>query len=418
VNKFVIIFLIILYIINFPCSSPSAPTDQEIPKSYISSDYGTAVRLLEEQIEEQRGSLSKGERVEYLKLYRKYLLLAHIYAWRLDRPDVALLKYQEFNEWRRAYPPPSKFPAFELLYIAEIYEAKKDYGTAEAYYQNLLNELADFAEKENDDVSILMSEDLTKFVKYQIDALHLRAQAEKGRKPLLTRLKLSSQLTHYLTPFLVLGLVPGSEYLFSQDKPTDLVENVQQSPSDLSSMILNYGLIIAACAAAVDEVSEKAMQAYLAKYPESYYSLHLRYLFYKYYKESGQTKKTEKLAREFKKMANKRGMELIIGPDKRFSCPEKTWETLRNGLIKGNIDIITECYVPGERKNRKAFALVGKEKMKEIGEKMGNIQRMTISEQEAKYRIRRMEQGKEITYYIYFHHLEGEWKVRDFQEKL
>jgi hypothetical protein len=52
--------------------------------------------------------------------------------------------------------------------------------------------------------------------------------------------------------------------------------------------------------------------------------------------------------------------------------------------------------------------------MKEIGEKMGNIGKIIASEQEAKYRIRRMEEGKEITYYIYFHNFDGEWKMRDF----
>ena len=79
-------------------------------------------------------------------------------------------------------------------------------------------------------------------------------------------------------------------------------------------MILNYALILAASAGTVDESSEKAMEAYLSKYPESYYSLQLRYLFYKFYKESGQTKKAEKLAKELDKIGSKRGIELIIGP--------------------------------------------------------------------------------------------------------
>jgi hypothetical protein len=69
------------------------------------------------------------------------------------------------------------------LYIAEIYEARKDWVKAREYYQYLLNELADFSEKENDDVSILMSEDLKQFVKYQMDGLHLKTRTEKRRKP-------------------------------------------------------------------------------------------------------------------------------------------------------------------------------------------------------------------------------------------
>jgi hypothetical protein len=407
-------FLILLSLVIFSSFSYSTTTDQEITKSYINSDYVTAVSLLEKQIKEQKLKGSKDERGEYVNLYKKYLLLAHIYAWRLNKPDVALLRYQELNELRRSYKEASKFPPFELLYIAEIYEVKNDYPKASERYQYLLNELIDFKEKENDDFSILMSEDLIKFLKYQIDSLHLKARTEKRYKPLLTRLKLSSQLTVHFFPFLALSLVPTAEYIFSPDKPIDLVDKIKQSPSDFSSMILNYALILAASAGTVDESSEKAMEAYLSKYPESYYSLQLRYLFYKFYKESGQTQKAEKLAKELDKIGSKRGIELIIDPDKRFSSPEKTWETYRKALIAGNIDIVAECYVPGEWKNRKAFAFLGKEKMKEIGERMGNIGKIIATEQEAKYRIRRIEGDKEITYYIFFHNFDGEWKMRDF----
>jgi hypothetical protein len=75
---------------------------------------------------------------------------------------------------------------------------------------------------------------------------------------------------------------------------------------------------------------------------------------------------------------------------------------------------LSECYIPGQRKNREVFALLGKEKMQEIGEKMGNIGKISATEQEAKYRIRRIEGDKEITYYVYFYNLDGEWKMQEF----
>jgi len=416
VNKFVSIFtlFIILCIANFPCLSHSTPIDQEIGKACISSDYGTAATLVEQQIKEQREKASKGEGVEYSNLYKKYLLLAHIYAWRLNKPDIALLKYQEWNEWKKLCPQPSKFPTFEFLYIAEIHEAKKDYAKAIEYYQYLLDELADFTQKENDDVLILLCEDLTRFVKYQIDGIHLKTRSKKGDPPFLTRLKLSSQLTHHVAPFLVLVLVPAAEYLFSQDKPVDLVIRIQQSPSDLSSMILNYAFIVAASASTVDESSEKAMEAYLSKYPEGYYSLQLRYLFYKFYKEGGQAREAEKLAKELETIASKRGMELIIRADKRFSSPEKTWETYKKALIAGDIDLALECYVPGQWQHKKVFTLLGKEKLKEIGRELGNIHKVKVGETRAEYMIIRKEKGKEISFGIYFHNLDGEWKIQEF----
>lgn len=407
-------FLILLSLVIFSSFSYSTTTDQEITKSYINSDYVTAVSLLEKQIKEQKLKGSKDERGEYVNLYKKYLLLAHIYAWRLNKPDVALLRYQELNELRQSYKEASKFPPFELLYIAEIYEVKNDYPKASERYQYLLNELIDFKEKENDDFSILMSEDLIKFLKYQIDSLHLKARTEKRYKPFLTRLKLSSQLTVHFFPFLALSLVPTAEYIFSPDKPIDLVDKIKQSPSDFSSMILNYALILAASAGTVDEASEKAMEAYLSKYPESYYSLQLRYLFYKFYKESEQTKKAERLVKELGKIASKRGIEFLISPDKRFSTPEKTWGIFRNALNAGDIDLAMECYVPGRKGHGKVFDALGREQMKEIGKSMGDIHKVKASETMAEYMIIRKEKGKEISYGIYFHNIDGEWKLREF----
>jgi hypothetical protein len=179
-------------------------------------------------------------------------------------------------------------------------------------------------------------------------------------------------------------------------------------------MIQNYALLLAASASTVDESSEKATDAYLSKYPESYYSLQLRYLFYKFYRESGQTRNAERLAKDLEKIGSKRGMELIIGPDKRFSSPEKTWETYKNALIAGDIDLAMECYVPGEWKERKIFTLLGTEKMKEIGRSMGHIHKVKSSETMAEYMIIRKEKGKEISYGIHFHNVDGEWKMREF----
>ncbi len=407
-------FLILLFIITFTSLSYSAAIDQEITKPYFALDYGTTASRLGQQIEEQKLRDLKAERVEYSSLYQKYLFLSHLYAWRLNNPDVALLKYQELNELRRSYPSASKFLPFELLYIAEIYEAINDYPKARANYEYLLRELIHFAERENDDLSVLISDDLMKFVKYQIDGLHLKNRVEKEPKGLLKRLKLSSLITHLFFPLLAFSLAPAAEQIFSPDQSIDLVYRIEQSPPDLSSMILNYGLILTASASTVDESSEKAMEAYLSKYPESYYSLQLRYLFYKFYKQSGEGQKAERLAKELERIGKKRGMELIIEPDQRFSTPEKSWETFKNALIQGDIDLAMECYIPGRRKHRKVFEAMGRDKMKEIEESMINLHKVKASETTAEYAIIRRKDGKEFSYALRFHNIDGEWKLEEF----
>jgi hypothetical protein len=255
---------------------------------------------------------------------------------------------------------------------------------------------------------------LIKLTKYQIDGVNLKLPPSKKQTPLLTNLKLTSQVTHPMATLSILFLSPEAEYAFSIVQEGDLAKHIRQSPPDIGSMAMNYALVLNISAASVTDESERAMAAYLSKYPDGYYSLPLRYLFYKFYKENGQAKKSETLLKDLEKISKKRGIELIVRADKRFSSPEKTWETYRNALIGGNVDLAMECYTPGERRHKKIFSALGKEKMKEIGRNMGNIGKITGNEKEAKYRIRRMEEGKEITYYIHFYNVDGEWKMEEF----
>jgi len=373
----------------------------------------TTAKLLEQQVKQIRERTLKGESINLQDLYMKYLFLAQIYMRRLNQPDRALSKYLEANELRKSSKEMNKFAPLEFLYIGEIYETKNNFSKAIEYYQNLLKEFASLSEKEADTVSVMMAEDLTRFVKYQIDGLNLKTLPTKEYKPLLRKLKLSSQYDQMI-PFAALFLVPTTQYDFSLMEKADFAHTIKQSPTDLASMIQNYALVLATSASSVTESSEKAMEAYLSKYPESYYSLSLRYLFYKFYKENEQTKKAERMAKELEGIGKKRGMEIIIGPDKRFSSPEKTWEIYRNAMKAGDVGTVMECYVPGIWKERELFKLLGKERMKEIGKDLGNIEKISAGRNEAEYHILRKEEGKEYSYGIHFHNMDGEWKMGEF----
>ena len=179
-------------------------------------------------------------------------------------------------------------------------------------------------------------------------------------------------------------------------------------------MVFGYMLLLNAAGGSVDESSEKAMEAYLSKYPQGYFSLSLRYLLYKFYEESGQKQKAEKLMAELESIAQKRKMDLIVDPDKRFSSPEKTWETYKKALIEGNMDLAMECHIPGHNKYREIFSVLGKDEMKKMAIKMKPIGKITFDEMRAKYRITRDHEGNEITYYIYFSNINGEWKIAQY----
>ncbi len=395
-------------------SSPATELDQKIKNAYIKADYITTTKLLEEQITQLKEKASESKGRNFFDLYRKNILLAYIYAWKLNKPDLALTEYQKVIELRQSLEKISKSPPFEFLYIAEIYEMKNDLSKAREYYQTLLNELIAFKEDGNDSELVIMTDDFRNLIKYQIDGINLKAPKSEKRAPLLKRIKLSSQLTHTIAMFFAPFVVVAAEYDFSVVQKTDLVSYIRQSPSNVSSMILNYAFVLNASADSVDESAEKAMEAYLLKYPESYYSLSLRYLFYKFYKENEQAEKAEQLTKELEKIAKKRGVEIIIGPDKRFSSPEKTWEIYRNALIEGDIDTIMESYVPGIWKERKIFTLMGKEKLKKMAEKMGDIERITGNDKRAKYRIKQKYSDQDISFYINFLNIDGEWKIYEF----
>jgi tetratricopeptide (TPR) repeat protein len=380
--------------------------DIEIEQSYINSDFESSAKLLEQKISQFKGKLPAGRR-SALQIYMNQLLLAHIYAWKLNKPEKSLEIYEELIQLNKTGKGKRKMPALEFLYTAELYAAKNNLQEAEKYYQMFMIDLSELKEREHDNLSSMFADELIKFTKYQIDGIRLKMGGEHRLK----KLKLSSAMTPNMALIFSMALVPAARYETLVAMRTDLSTYIQQNTANISSMVIDYGLLLQATGGSVDKSSEKAMKAYLSKYPEGYFSLSLRYLFFKFYQESGQKKKADMLLAELDNIARKRGMELIVNPDKRFSSPEKTWETYKKALMAGDLDLALECHIPNNNKYRQIFKLMGKDKMKKMAEKMNPIGKITLDDMRAKYRITRNEKGNEITYYIYFSNINGEWKI-------
>jgi tetratricopeptide (TPR) repeat protein len=382
--------------------------EQRIKDSYLSMDFSTSAKLLEIQTSQMN------ERVNAPESFKKQLVLAYIYAWKLNKVDSALAIYQKLADQRAKIKELNKFPAVEYLYTGEIYEMKKDFPKAIEYYWKCLDQLKSVQEKESDDLLIMMSDDLTKLIKYRIDSINLKANKEA--KLLLEKIKPATNPAYLsVLQMLSLFLVPTAEYDMSIAMKSDLTTYIKQSPYNIASESMNVMLALSASASSIDETSGKAMNAYLAKYPDSYYSLILGAAFYKYYKENGIVDKERALLKELQNIAKKRKMELVLGPDSRFSSPEKTFEIYKKALIEGNLEGIAECYVSGQGvKMKELFSAIGKEKTRDIGSEMGSIQKITGNDQTTKYRILRKENGQDITYFIIFHNIDGEWKMEPF----
>ncbi len=411
-------FLVLL--VSFPNQSLSAQTlDPEIAKFYNAADFEGAARIIEQQIGGLKEKRLKNEPINIGDFFTRYFLLANLYAWRLEKADLAILKYTEFHELRKSSSRTKPVPSMEFLYTAEIYEKQKALSRAEEYYRMFLKELVAMQEmgKEEgtDPISMTLDEDYINLAKYQIDSLFFQKPSAGEYKPLLKKVKKPSPFTLQLVPSFAILLTPTMEYDALLTKGMDLADAIRQSPMNFASSFQNYVRIVSLAAGSVTESSERALEAYLKKYPESYHSLPLRYLFYKYYRDNGPKEKGEQLARELKEIGKKRRMEIMIEPDQRFSSPEKTWALFNRALAAGDLETASECVLPGQLRTR-ALREMGPEERKGLAKKISYIEKETASKEEAQYTVKEHKEDEEGIASFKFYRIDGEWKIERFPD--
>jgi len=388
--------------------------EKKIAESYKSGDYQQTAALVREQIETLKQQYPGGGGRGFSRLWQSYQFLAYLYAWKLDQLDKSLQIYQDLMRLSQSRTTGKKFPAFEYLFMAQIYEKKGNFAAAEKYYQNFLSELAALKEKERDDVSIITANEFAKFVNYRIDSLHLNNAKKTDYNSRVKKLKLASLMIHHVAPFVSYAFAPYARYENPAGIENELADYIRSSRANLSTMFFNYALLLQSAAGSIDEAGEKALEAYIARYPDSYLALSLMYLFYNSYKDSAQDAKADQMLKQIENIAVKRGMQIIVGSDSRFSSPEKTWETYTNSLMTGDIELALECHVPGDTRYREIFKAMGAERLKEMGAEMNPIEKITQGNRRAKYLITRDENGREIAFHIYFVNINGEWKIQQY----
>ena len=105
-------------------------------------------------------------------------------------------------------------------------------------------------------------------------------------------------------------------------------------------------------------------------------------------------------------------IDSIEKPDERFSSPEKTWGLYRSSFLAGNIELANKCLMPKYREKHDAIRkAIGEDKMRRKVEEMRSIEKIIEEDGRAKYRIKRKIGDQDITFYIYFVEVFGQWKI-------
>jgi hypothetical protein len=123
----------------------------------------------------------------------------------------------------------------------------------------------------------------------------------------------------------------------------------------------------------------------------------------------------EKLKELIEYLKRKSGVDNVASiekPDDRFSSPEKTWELYRSCFLAGDIEQVNTCLMPEFREKHDAIRkAMGDDKMKRRIEEMRPIEKVIEENGGAKYRIKRKMGDQDITFYIYFVEVFGNWKI-------
>jgi ELWxxDGT repeat protein len=397
----------------------SRSQENPIQEAYKNADYKTVTTLLNRKILDLEKDIKRNERELFMTRY----FLAYVYAWRLDESDLALKQYRKISEIRESNDKFKEMPRMESIYIGRIYEKEGDLDRALEHYRDFHDKAIAQKESENDTELVMIADEMINVTKYRMDGINLKLKGKKNFKPLLGRLSVMKQPYHLqLMQFMIAIVVPHVVYEYSllmgQDGESrnpegfGQIDYIMQSPDDIGSSIMNYVFVLGSAAGEIGKQQEQMMEAYLARYPESYYSLKLRYLFSEYYRENGQPKKSRRLLKEIKTVAKKRGIEILTEADTRFATPEKTWARYRRALAEGDKDAALDCIAPWGQKNyREIFNKLGLEGMKKLSNDMGEIYREDGDENEARYDMLTERDGQTYSYPVSFVNMGGEWKI-------
>lgn len=383
---------------------------QEITLLYRKGDYQKVLVFLETRINApvQKEMATTVVKQKYLDL----LFCCYLRAWRLNDTNGALACLKKASGYRSKLTGKGEFPPVELLFAGEIYERMGKRSMAESSYKELLDALRRIAKTDLDSSNWVILSELARIVRYQIDGLRVTTDG-KG-PPLMPIFPKFDKTTVEIVSYLLLLVSPAAQYDLVGTDDYNSVDVIRKSTNDLASSILNFMLVAESPTGYDNPPDEKAMHAYLAKYGDGYCALLLRMIMVQNYLKKGAKEKAATMSEDIRRIADRRGIEVVLAPDPRLSSPERTWKTFLAALKKGDTETLVACFEPYERRYAEGWGVLSKEQLNKLIGDLGEIKRISGSRSVARYLLPRKNQQKGAECEIKFLNIDGEWRMDSF----
>jgi ankyrin repeat protein len=101
-------------------------------------------------------------------------------------------------------------------------------------------------------------------------------------------------------------------------------------------------------------------------------------------------------------------------PDPRLSSPVKTWELHKQAVINGDFALLKKTLTRPDHPMIEIFEKLDPEKRRKLVQEMRPIEFIKQDNDSATFRMYRTSKDEEITFYINFTKMLGEWKIEDY----
>lgn len=344
--------------------------------------------------------------------------LAGYYRWKAKDIDKAIAEYEKLIATLEKYEPDKRSSVPYWSILGEMYETEvKDYRKAAACYRKRLGLLR--AEEEADTEFAFITDWSVKYTNFLIERIEVLKLKERESFSRMT-LKYPNVGYGFLMSF---GFPVSAGGFFDEDladyggefNSSEVFDKLYAKyPESYNMLFLGITVFHQFLKDGAVNDAELLFERLKKSYPHEIHVVMLQLDLAYHYKEKNNARQYEEALDEGLKMAKALNIELVLGPDSKYSSPEKTWNIFLESLEAGDIEAAVECFAPTSQTKYKEIFTVMKDHLNEMATDMGKISRVEEYEGRAEYEIIRTEHGQAYSYPLYFVDMLGEWKIDQF----